>query len=377
MNIKFDTQDNNPLVKSYLDDDMDKFRQLIKEGMNVNCYYNCNNTLISLVVSNHSRIPYNRNNDYFDILIENNVSLEVPENCTGLLSFAIFRDNKYIFKKLIENKININSQDDFKNYNSGEPIIFEAIEKGEYYYLDLVLNKNLYIDARSEIDETILNEFIKSKSNLSIKNDIEIFQRFIDLGCDVNDRGYMSIQAIHCIAFTGKNYLFDVLFNGKTEVELNSRDGQGNTALILAIVFSNFDAVDTLIKKGSAINIYNSNGHCPLFTSIIYDNDKIFNLLLENNAATLTIDNNNNNILHNMIQNKWEYGDGYQKYYEKIIEKHPELLFAKNKNGKTPIDLLPKNKSKNKKEQRKNEFFKNIINKIDHSKININDNLSL
>ena len=59
MNIKFDTQDNNPLVKSYLNDDVDKFRQLIKEGMNVNCYYNCNNTLISLIAKNDSKIPYN------------------------------------------------------------------------------------------------------------------------------------------------------------------------------------------------------------------------------------------------------------------------------------------------------------------------------
>ena len=380
MKVERIKKDKNPLINSYLMGDISEFRQLIKDGEDVNCFDDCGNYLIDLVVSNKYALSCEENNKFFDTLMENNLNINSNKDSIRLLYLSIIFDNKYIFKKLINKTMDINLHD----FTGDEPhlrnpMIFHAIRIGKYYYLDLLLNKNLDINSLNRIGETILNAFIRNPSELTNKEEIEIFQRFIDLGADVNNRGYRSMQAIHQIAYVRKTHLLKTLLKENTNVELNGRDGDGNTALMLAVRNRNIDAIEILVENGALMNIHNLYGDSALSLSIRLYNDKIFNFLVKNNAIPLTINRDNSNILHRMINDEWgvnnEWGciGEYEKYYKTIIKKHPELLFSKNKDGKTPIDLLIRNKRKHPNIK----FFKNIINELDRSKINIDFDLSL
>ena len=375
MLITFNLKCHNPLIRSYLKNDIKKFRQLIDDGININSNDGFENSLISFVVSNIAEISDEDNNKFFDILMENNVLIEQIDGAGNLLYWSLLYENKYCFKKLIDSGIDINSHNYYISpENGGEPIIFYTIDVMDSYYLNLILNKDLDINVRSRrLDDTILNDFIKTHSILKDEENLKIFQRLIDLGADINDRGDSGMQAIHCIALSEKNCLFDILFNGKMNYEINSRDANGDTALMCAVKFDNFDGTDILIKKGAFINVHNSNGKSPLHFSIMNDNDRIFDLLLKNDAVALTVDKNDCNILHNIIQTNWKNEEKYNKYYEKIIKKQPNLLFSKNKDGKTPIDLLDKIKTNNPKK----EFFENIAKKLNNKKTNDNKGISL
>ena len=353
MNIKTDRQKNNLLIKSYYDNDIDKFRELIKDGADINCLDNDGYSLIALVVSGQSRIE---NDEFFNILIENYVNIKPIKNAPLLLHLAILVKKRYYFDKLMELGINVNYINYSYDNNSNTHIIFDAITDGEYYHINTILNKGIDINIRSKIDEPILNHYIRHcEFKLTEKEQIDIFKKFIDLGADINDRGFKGMQAIHCATFYKKNKLLKILIKNKN-IQLDSRDRYGNTSLYYAVKSNNIDNVKTLIKNGARTHLYNSQNDCALFYSMEHHYKEIFDILIDNNAAALSVDDRGCNILHEMIDYEW-YGEmSFEKYYKKIIDKHPELLFQKNNDGKTPLDYLDK--------ENKNHCRKNFLNKI-------------
>ena len=372
MNIKIDKQRNNPLIKAYKDLDIDKFRQLIEDGANVNCLSNTGHSLINLVVQ-EVESPINRK--FFLILMKNNVHLEPIGKSGNLLYTALVYRREFFFKELILQEINI----DAKNKNSfsdrtREHIIFESMKTGDYYFMDLILNKKLITEFPGKYIDTALTAFIRLyEKNFTKKESVDILQRFIALGEDTNERGDNGMTPIHCAVKYKADHLLDVLLEDSCGTQLNSRDILGNTALIYAVLEDNFDMAKKLIEKGAALNILNGDEESALFLSMVHRCGKIFNLLLDNNAHLLDIDKKGNNILHNMIYHEWA---GYTisiNWYEKIITRYPELVFAKNKHGETPIDSLTiGNTSHHNK-----KFINSLVEKIDKSKFKNNKGMSL
>ena len=343
MEIEIDKQMENPLVQSYLDNDIDKFRQLIKEGMNVNCLYNNRFSLIELIIRNQNKV-----NDlkFFNTLIENKVKIDPVNGGPNLLFTTLLYKQKDYFKELIDSGFDVNSYQTQKSSTHYlDPIIFRAMTYG-YYYTDLLMKKHIDVNVYRNDNETVLNALIKaSRDDYTIKQSLDIFQRCIDYGADVNDRGFLGMQPIHSIVCYKLNHFFDILLNDNIKVELNSRDREGDTALIYSVKYNNFEACELLIKKGANLNIFNKNNESVFLLSAAYHNTKIFDFLLSNNAAKITIDSNNCNILHSIIDYEWNQNDRMIEFYVKIVKKHPELLLKKNNDGKTPLDLLDKYKN--------------------------------
>ena len=372
MNIKIDTQKDNPLIQSYQDGDINKFRQLIKDGMNVNCIDNNNFSLIYLVISGQEDSV---NKEFFNILMENNVHLNPIGRSGNLLFPALVMKRKFFFKELLDNGIDIDARN--KNSNSDyyrEHMIFQIMKAGDYYYIDLILNKKLTTCITNKYGDTILTGLINFYSKyFSNEQSADILRRFIDLGEQVNERGQNGMMPIHYVAIYKLNHLLDVLLEDSADTDLNSRDMMGNTALIYTTSKNNFEATKKLIKKGANLSILNAENESALFLSIKNGCEKIFNLLIDNNAAVLTIDKNGNNILHRLILLEWSDHILDAKYYKKIINKHPELLFKKNKDEKSPIDLLAMSNDNH----RNKKFINSLVGKLDKFKFTNNEGMSL
>ena len=378
MNIKINKEKNNPLLDAYDNNDLDKFRSLIADGANVNCIDTMGNSLISAVVRNPDT---GDNREFFNILMENNTHLDPIGKSPNLLYIAVFYKRIFFFDELLKRGINIDKRN-IKNILdvAREPIIFEIMKTQEYHFLDSILNKKIDVEIYNNNHDTVINNFIRTyKGSITKEQKLDVLHRFVNLGANINERGQNGLQPIHCIARIKSNYFFDEIFDKNLNIDLNSRDMHGNTALIYAVKFDNFTGAKKLIENGAAVNIYNSKNQSAFFLSIITGNEKIFNLLLKNNVVISTIDKNKCNILHHIIEHEFQKNTKEKiqknnklfKYCQKIIDKHPELLFAKNNNNESPINLMEKNKTNT----YMTNFFNQAVKNIKLSKNNDGNNI--
>ena len=175
------------------------------------------------------------------------------------------------------------------------------------------------------------------------------------------------MMPIHWSIRLGLDDIFDILLQNNTKTQLNSRDEKGNTALIYTAIYNYFEGMKKLIDKGADLNILNGEKHSAAFISIMTNKDKNAALLIDNDASITNIDENGNNILHNMILHEWDVSILKIKQYEKIINKHPEMAFVKNNDGKTPIDLLTRGDRNHHNKRLINSFLKKVMgNQIDN-----------
>ena len=326
---------NNELIKSYNSGNIEKFKELIKDGHDVNCLDMFGKSLISLVVMNFDDVP--RNKEFFDELLKAGVKLHPIGNEMGLLSCSIISKNDtYYLEKLISHKMNINSCGTSDGNNKYGPPIIDAIIFKKYNHIDVLLKNDLDISSCDEEGIPVLNFLI---SRYVISNDFDrfdhYFKLFVEKGFDADAGDTLGIKPLHYLSahISDKN-IFDILFNSDHPINVNSRDDKGNTPLIWAAIHNNVSSIEILIEKGVNLNLRNSEGYTALESAAIREQLESFDFLMQNGVNLLLIDKQGNNILHKIAKNN------INTYcYEKISQKHPELLTMKNNKGETPNEI--------------------------------------
>ncbi|CDK30269.1 ankyrin repeat domain-containing protein [Candidatus Babela massiliensis] len=83
-----------------------------------------------------------------------------------------------------------------------------------------------------------------------------------------------------------------------TNFDINAKDQDGNTALMLAVMYSNTNSVNVLLnyynKKLEDINVKNNNGDTVLMIAIRYNNIDIIKRILEESTIDINVKNNEN-----------------------------------------------------------------------------------
>lgn len=83
-----------------------------------------------------------------------------------------------------------------------------------------------------------------------------------------------------------------------TSFDINAKDQDGNTALMLAVMYSNTNSVNVLLnyynKKLEDINVKNNNGDTVLMIAIRYNNRDIIKRILEESTIDINVKNNEN-----------------------------------------------------------------------------------
>lgn len=159
------------------------------------------------------------------------------------------------------------------------------------------------------------------------------------------------------------NIIFKLIANNKinelthiikiNNVDLNIQDNDGDTPLHIAIFLCNYKASKLLINNGAQLTIKDKWGQIALhrICFCIGENDllKIIDLFEINNAKQIKIsnifdivDNFGNTpfhlVLKYIIKNNLDIMDQHKKLINKL--KNLTNLKIKNKEGKTPIDML-------------------------------------
>ncbi|HZY38821.1 MAG TPA: ankyrin repeat domain-containing protein [Mucilaginibacter sp.] len=127
----------------------------------------------------------------------------------------------------------------------------------------------------------ILHYYLKGDQSLQT-HATSVIQLFIDLGIDINAKALKMPKktALHIAVLMKSRPIFDVLL--KNGVDVNVKDGNGNTALSDAVyVYRGDDGyfIETLISNGAQVDVMNNYGVSPkglAETIANYDTRKFF-----------------------------------------------------------------------------------------------------
>ncbi|WP_339051977.1 ankyrin repeat domain-containing protein [Candidatus Lariskella endosymbiont of Epinotia ramella] len=142
-------------------------------------------------------------------------------------------------------------------------------------------------------------------------------------------------------------HMLHKLFGSEYKVHnINALDQYGNS--VMHYVFGSPEIMDLVVKQCNAdINVQNVNGENAVMKAAEYGRKESFEYLMKNGAVIDIVDNAmHQNILHKIaIQFKERDRDG-QMYAVNILSKEKgilELLQAKDKDGKTPLNYAQEN----------------------------------
>ena len=280
-----ENKEQSELIELYFANDLVNFRKLIKSGANVNCLSNNGFSLISTVIASSS-IRDNNNKKFFDELLLAGVSLTTIGIEEGLLSTAFyFHAPCYYIEKLLERGVDINEfgvkrglYDDVDEYYVKKygPPIFEAMDLHDPKKTKLLLSYNPDLELCNHENVPIINYLLDLHFLYKINEDKmkENLMLLIDAGADPNQKDSMGNQSIHKLSrfckFSSKHpniiqrilhkkrdktliykELFDVLIQENTDID--SRNFEGHTALMIALKEGNLIAAEILIEKGANI----------------------------------------------------------------------------------------------------------------------------
>ena len=358
MKLKEKSQDSCQAWQSYHDNDVEKFRQLIKDGYDVNGFMLDGKSLIEHILMNYGQID--KNIEFFDELINDNVDFKSIIKQKFLLSMAVNNPSEkaiHYIKKILQYNYSIDSFGAIRKRNSingidycvkYNPPIFESIgplsSSENFHFYDLILEKNPDLEICNEYGETIISYLIDYHHTYYIKycNFYLLIDKMIKKGADPNQRNYLDgTNSLHRLCECPKissNYekLFDLFLNSGCDI--NSLNPKGSHALMFSTYHNNPSATKILIEKGSDINISNRYGLTAIIYAVEQGNVLPFDILLDHNAILTNVDIYGSNIFHNMLRSNMHN----EYFYIKILERNPELLSMQNKKGETPIDMVQK-----------------------------------
>jgi ankyrin repeat protein len=328
---------------------LDLIKALLNKGADPNTFNGNNKTplaiaalkgkleICKLLVANKANInfPYwnyakgplycaieRENEEICEFFLENGANLYDNSNLLTILSCAIAQGNSNIINKIIDRGVNVNTVED----DGATPLLAACLQE------DVEVIKNLF--NRGANDRLSLNSIVK----MLLKKG--------------NNTNYKEVLPIETSVLTwavrnNKNEIVKVILENAKNLDINIKDGEGNTALILAIKNKNIEIVQELLVRGADHSVIN-NGVTPLLLACLLEDVELIKALL-NKGAELKLP----------------------------LERNIEMSFTKNNTNSnklltTNIEML--NWAVNKS---KHEIVKVILENIKNNNFNIEDHFNL
>jgi len=250
---------NQPLLYAVKNNNIFLVSELIKNGSKINEVDNNNNNSLVYAIKN-------KNYEIIKLLLTHNIELNYLElDEKNPLIFTIDQNDPTMFQCIINN---INGVDKIQKLNEiVNNIILYAEKKNNFSiikFIHKILNRNIY-----SMYDKLNNIVIKKDKNYNVKE-------------------YKSIQPLHYACMEGNEIDIEKLIT-QGEFDINQRNNDGSTPLMVAIKNENYSCVKLLfdLSNNIDVNISDYNG----MTSFTYMLDHkvermdIYILLLENNAC--------------------------------------------------------------------------------------------
>ena len=214
------------------------------------------------------------------------------KNGENAVNVAIASGSYYILQYLIDNGANLNSTSD-----TGIPPLSQAVLEYNKQAIDILLNSK-------KVDMYYVWGEMWTGSPLYIacsKANVYALEKMVEHGADLNYdfSEYNAVPLVH-YALSYKQFIKNedyrelIAFLILNKADINAKNNQGQTPLMVALKNGDIDAFNALTAGGADVTIKDNNGKTALFyaeslkgSSMLPDNEyeKIINLLSQDNRT--------------------------------------------------------------------------------------------
>lgn len=214
------------------------------------------------------------------------------ENGENAVNVAIASGSYYVLQYLIDNGANLNSTSD-----TGIPPLSQAVLEYNKQAIDILLNSK-------KVDMYYVWGEMWTGSPLYIacsKANVYALEKMVEHGADLNYdfSEYNALPLMH-YALSYKQFIKNedyrelIAFLILNKADINAKNNQGQTPLMVALKNGDIDAFNALTAGGADVTIKDNNGKTALFyaeslkgSSMLPDNEyeKIINLLSQDNRT--------------------------------------------------------------------------------------------
>ena len=341
---KIDQSKNNPLVESYYNGDIKKFRQLLEDGANVDCmckvksYKNDydesewdNFSLLGAIIINENKIPNNK--EFFDELMSWDVFLGSMGEGDSLISLAIkYQNNSDYLASLIEKGAEINIVT--KNH-TGLAICDTFFASNSNKKIDLLLQQDIDLNLVDSSGRTALHNLLISYTYL--KKPENILSRLIEKGADPMKTDRYGRTALNYWVNTRCEKSFKILIDNG--VKIDNINSFSYTALIESGLWNKLSSTMILINAGADINFKDNNGDtvAMYFAKNCWNKESMNTIhLLQEAGVDFSIQNSKgDNLIHEIARHVTFDECGFE-----VFENNKKLLLVENNEKQTPLDII-------------------------------------
>lgn len=205
---------NQELISAVKSNSLEKVKELISAGANINAKYNLDSTLLHWAVARNFK-------DIVELLVKNgaNINAQESEGRTPLL-WATYNGNKDILELLISHGADINAKDKYE---------FTPLHKAAY-------------DGNKELAKLLLD----NKANILASQNMRAIASATagatpDMVNDIDEDGFTSLH--HAVAEGHKEIIELLLEHG---INKNGKDNAGRTAVVIAEQLAYLDIKETI-----------------------------------------------------------------------------------------------------------------------------------
>lgn len=297
------TVNNLPLITlALIYGDIELFRLLIEKGADVNAVANNQPIILDALVCG--------NNEAVKLLVENGAEIEFPNSNTTLLEQALLFSNDEITELCIS-----------KGSKFPQHILFDVAQRKDGYVfnreliLEIINKKNEIIRTNLyNIEEDIESIILNKEKTIKLKNKMHEMKKDIDLEKNNNEisRYSLELNVLHNRLNKIRKNMLNMI-NRISDIQdrmttskiidfiktfikyggdVNYKDENGSTVLMLLSYFGYEDCVKLLIENGAKIDIQNSGIETPLLLAYENNHFNVVKLLIESGAdVNITMDN--------------------------------------------------------------------------------------
>ncbi|CDK31056.1 ankyrin repeat domain-containing protein [Candidatus Babela massiliensis] len=216
--------------------------------------------------TNHPE-AYNKASEYLDFNLKNN---NLEKFRTRLINFNNRCKNKALLAKQLEDILNGH----YSKQNEDKAI--------------LLINKGIRINWFLQTEEALEAMLFKI---VKLNNFINLIPVLVNRGLDIDAKDEEGNTALILAIKKNKKDLAKLLIKNKADT--NSKNSTGYTALMIAIARDDKDLVEMLIINGADINAQDNRGYTPLIVSICKGQKDLVELLIKNNNININAKDNN------------------------------------------------------------------------------------
>ncbi|PNF40482.1 hypothetical protein B7P43_G08187 [Cryptotermes secundus] len=326
------------LHTSVLDRDVEKVRDLVSSGTDINSLDNGGRTALHLAAIQGK---YFTEGDYqcaqiTSLLIKHGADVSITDSVLewSALRYADMTGSWSMIDRFLQETFDINdmtcTKQKLRNRNSLQEILSNAAAYGLTYLTKYILDTG--VDINTPLHSTKYSHQQYGLLHIASENGHVSLVRFLlENGAEINMCNWNNSTPLHLACNHGHKECVLMLLEGPACINESNKDG--DTPLHVAVRAGNCDIVDILLNRKADLDSCNKYGDTPLHVACQENNLTAVSLLMDKNADENVRNNNGDSPLDYAIK------EGHTTLVKYILKRAGKRLMPREGDGRTYVHL--------------------------------------